>query len=55
MWDYISEVLWFSDISIYLEDYLIYKHNTLGVMSEYDSMLDLKMKVGHCYLYFMIQ
>ena len=27
----------------------------LGIMSQYDLMLDLKIKVGHCDLYFMVQ
>ena len=27
----------------------------LGLMSQYDLMLDLKIKVGHCDLYFMVQ
>ena len=55
MWDCLSYISWFSDCASYLEDYLIYKHNTLGVMSQYDLMLDLKMKVGHCEVYFMVQ
>ena len=29
----------------------MYKHDT----SQYDLMLDLKIKVGHCDLYFMVQ
>ena len=47
-------ISWFSDAALYLEDYLMYKHDT-GIMSQYDLMLDLKIKVGHCDLYFMIQ
>ena len=47
---YISRL---SDFALYLEDYLMYKHYTLGLMSQYDLMLDLKIKVGHCDLYFM--
>ena len=35
-------------------DCLMYKHDTLGLMSQYDLMLDLKIKVGHCDQYFMI-
>ena len=27
----------------------------LGLMSQYDLMFDLKIKVGHCDLYFMVQ
>ena len=26
-----------------------------GMMSQYDLMIDLKIKVGHCDLYFMVQ
>ena len=54
MWDSVSYSPWFSDFASYL-DYLIYKHNTLGVMNQYDLMLDLKMKVGHVDLYVMAQ
>ena len=32
----------------------MYKHDTL-LTSQYDWMLDLKIKVGHCDLYFMVQ
>ena len=27
----------------------------LGIMSQYDMILDLEIKVGHCDLYFMVQ
>ena len=27
----------------------------LRIMSQYDLMLDFKIKVGHCDLYFMVQ
>ena len=37
------------------EDYLIYKHPYFGIMSQYDPMFDLKINVGHCDLYFMVQ
>ena len=40
-------ISWLRDFVSYLEDYLIYKHNTFGVMNQYDLMFDLKMKVGH--------
>ena len=33
----------------------MYKHEYFGIMSQYDLMLDLKIKVGHCDLYFMVQ
>ena len=48
-------ISWFSYFALYLEDYLMYLTSYFGVMSQYDLMLDLKMKVGHCDLYFMIQ
>ena len=41
-------ISWVSDFALYLEDCLIYKHNTFGLMSQYDLMLDLKMKMVHC-------
>ena len=27
---YVTYVSWFSDFALYLEDYFMYKHNTLG-------------------------
>ena len=33
----------------------MYKHDIFGIMSQFDLMLDLKIKVGHCDLYFMVQ
>ena len=27
----------------------------LGIMNQYDPMFDLKINVGHCDLYFMVQ
>ena len=36
-----------SDFALYLEDF--------GIMSQYDPMFDLKINVGHCDLYFMVQ
>ena len=44
-----------SDFALYLEDYSMYNYDTLEKMSQYDLMLDLKIKVGHCDLYFMVQ
>ena len=41
------------DFALYLEDYLMYKHE-LGINSQYDLMHDLKIKVGHYYLYLMV-
>ena len=28
--DHCDQYSWFSDFALYLEDYLMYKHNTLG-------------------------
>ena len=39
-----------SDFALYLVDYLMYVHHTLG-MNQYDPTFD----VGNCYLYFMVQ
>ena len=33
----------------------MYEHHTSGIMSQYDPMFDLKIFVGHCDLYFMVQ
>ena len=33
----------------------MYRHDTLELMSKYDLMLDFKINVGHCDLYFMVQ
>ena len=46
-------ISWFSDFALYLEGCLMYKH--LGIMSQYDLMFDLKIKVGQYDLYFMVQ
>ena len=43
-------ILWFSDFALYFEGFSMYKH---GLMSQYDLMLDIKIKVDHCDLYFM--
>ena len=43
-----------SDFALNLEDCLMYEHHT-GIMSQYDLMYDLKINVGHCDLYFMVQ
>ena len=32
----------------------MYKHDNVGSLSQYDFMFDLKIKRGHCDLYFMI-
>ena len=43
-----------SDFALYLEDYLMYEHHTLGFWV-YDLTCDLRINVGHCDLYFMVQ
>ena len=45
-------VQWFCLISWRLFELLTWY---LGIRSQYDLMLDLKIKVGHCDLYFMVQ
>ena len=40
-------ISWSSDFALYLESYLTYEHHTLGLMSQYDPMFDLKINVGH--------
>ena len=45
-----------SDFALYLEDYLMYVHHTLGVcMNQYDPTFDIKINVGHCDLHSMVQ
>ena len=53
MWVTVTYISWFSDFALYLEYDLMYKHDAL--MSQYDLLLDLKTKVYHCDLYFMVQ
>ena len=48
-------ISWSSDFALYLEDYLMYEHPFLGIMNQYDPTLGLKINVGHCDLYFMVQ
>ena len=46
-----SYILRSSDFVLYIEDYLMYVHHTLGVwisMNQYDPTFDLKINVGHC-------
>ena len=43
---------WSSDFALYLEDFLMYEHYYLG---QYDLKFDLKLNIGHCDLYFMVQ
>ena len=43
-----------SDFALYLEDCLMYEHLT-SKLSQYDWTFDLKINVGHCDLYFMVQ
>ena len=48
-------ILWPSDFALHLEDYLMYEHHTLGLRGQYDLTFDLKINVGLCDLYFMVQ
>ena len=47
-------ITWSSDFTLHLEDYLMYEHHTLGLWVSM-TMFDLKMNVGLCDLYFMVQ
>ena len=40
-----------SNFALYLEDYLMYFES----MNQYDPTFDLKINVGHCDLYSMVQ
>ena len=44
-----------SDFALYLEDFLIYEHHTSGLWVSMTRHFDLKIKVGHCDLYLMVQ
>ena len=46
---------WSSDFALYLEDYLMYVHHTLGCMNQYGPTFDQRINVGHCDLYSMVQ
>ena len=51
-------ILWPSDFALYLKDYLMYVYHTLGVWistTSRDVTFDLKINVGHCDLYSMVQ
>ena len=50
----ITYISWVSDFALYLEDYLMYEHH-LWDYEQYDPRFDLKINVGHCDLYFMVQ
>ena len=43
-------ISWSGDFALDLQDYLIYEH-----LGQYDARFDLKINVGHCDLYFMVQ
>ena len=44
-----------SDFALSLEDYLMYEQPYFGIMSPSDLTCDVKINVGHCHLYFMVQ
>ena len=48
-------ILWSSDFALYLEDNLMYEHQFFVNMIQYDPIVDLKINVGHCDLYFMVK
>ena len=45
---------WSSDFALYLEDYLIYEHH-LGLWVSMTQSFYLKINIGHCDLYLMVQ
>ena len=47
-------ILWSSDFALYLENYSVAEHHFVTV-SQYDPTSDLKIVIGHCDLYFMVQ
>ena len=47
-------ISWSSGFALYLEDYLMYEHHILGLWSIWPTF-DLKINVGDCDLYFMVQ
>ena len=47
-------ISWSSDLALYLEGNLMYEH-PFGIMNQYDPTFDLKINVGNCDLYFMVQ
>ena len=51
----VTYISWSSKFALYLEDYLIYQHHTLGLWVNMTWCLTSKINVGHCDLYFMVQ
>ena len=47
-------ISWSSDFALYLED-LDVCTSYFGSMNQYDQTFDLKINVGHCDLYSMVQ
>ena len=47
-------ILWFSDFALYLEDFDVWT-SLFGIRIQYDTTFDLKINVGHCDVYFMVQ
>ena len=52
-------ISWSSDFALHPEDYLMYEPYCLsfyfGIMGQSDPTFDLKINVGLCYLYVMVQ
>ena len=47
-------ISWSSDFALYLEDFGSWT-SYFRIMSQYDPTLDLKINIGHCDVYFMVQ
>ena len=48
------DMMMMSDFALYLEDYLMHEHYYWD-MSQYDPKFYLKINIGHCDIYFMVQ
>ena len=48
-------ISWSIDFVLYLGDYLMYEHDYLGIWISMTRRFDLKITVGHCDQYFMVQ
>ena len=48
-------ISWSSDFALYIEDYLLHEHHSLGLWVSMTQHLTSKTNVGNCDLYFMVQ
>ena len=52
-WFNVTKISWFSDFPLCLKIIWCINNDILG-LCQYNLVLDLKIKVGHCDLYFMV-